>query len=396
MPDIPQELIDCIIDELHDIESLKSCTLTARSFRDPSQRKLLRSLTLQYSPNYSAVYSLLKKSPHIAKYVKRLTIRMHHDTSGAHGHWKKHEKVLGKLGGVRWCKIFGQYSGTAWNSLTPGVRSAFIDFILHQPLRELHVYFISGIPLVVFLNAPPLIVLEDVDPGEQDALSLTKPHTSVFTSNGGISTIHLRPAKDLVLHEGTEEICAWILRPEFVSFIAALRRLSVDPEHDSARNLIHAAAQTLEHLHLCSYLDSIQNYPVLPPLPALRFFEAVLGLPEEPITPILNSISAMLSSDTSPNLIEIDLTFWNCVNWDYLPPCVPDARVLAALDTALTDHPAVPTLRWRMYDVQGDPAAFVTIIRDGMPRARDKGQLVIEEFREEDGFADQWPPRSRS
>jgi hypothetical protein len=60
----PQELLDAVVAELEDVESLKSCSLAGSPLRSPSQRKLMRSLTLTAStspsdqltrPHYAAV-----------------------------------------------------------------------------------------------------------------------------------------------------------------------------------------------------------------------------------------------------------------------------------------------------------------------------------------------------
>ncbi|KAJ7468226.1 hypothetical protein B0H11DRAFT_2284180 [Mycena galericulata] len=366
MTAIPQELIDCIIDEVDDLKSLQACALTAQTFRGPSQRKLFHSLSVlsnHRSPGYSAAHSLLKESPHLATYIKRLTIRLYHNTSRTH--WKKLQKVLEKLEGVRWCEISGNYNRVPWNDLTPGLRAAFIHFISRQPLLKLHAYRISGIPPAAFLNAAPSISFCEVDPGEQENLSSVQPWTGIFTSglippkrsDGSISTVALRHVEDLILYKGTEEIYALLVRPEFVSSVKALRRLSVGPQNGNARTLIHAAAQTLEHIHFSSmHNDPFKDFTFLPHLPSLRIFEAVLSLPMH--TNVLGIVFAILTSNASPHLVEIVLTYWHFFNWGFNLPRLPDEHTLTELDSALVDHSAAPALRWRLDTTLDDAVRY--------------------------------------
>ncbi|KAF7367303.1 hypothetical protein MSAN_00792400 [Mycena sanguinolenta] len=79
---IPQELVDLIVDNLHDdIPSLKSCSLTARAFVGSAQTWLFNSVEIlppksrddQDSP-CRRFYKLLTRSPHIAPLIEELQI----------------------------------------------------------------------------------------------------------------------------------------------------------------------------------------------------------------------------------------------------------------------------------------------------------------------------------
>ncbi|KAJ7468241.1 hypothetical protein B0H11DRAFT_45646 [Mycena galericulata] len=398
----PQELIDSIICEVDDVKSLKACALTAHSFRNPSQRQLLHSLTLQLrdasigshtpSPNYAEFCTLLEESPHVAVYIKRLTIRLYYHTS--RGQWKKLQTVLGKLGNVRWCKFGGHYNRIVWNELTSEMCAAFTDFFARQPLRELHMYRISGIPPAVFLGS--------LEKRGADMLSGPYPGSSPEKVSGeDVSTslpLYLPSMRDLILDIATEDIYTLLVLPEFISHVAALRRVSIDPQYGHTKILIQAAADTLEHIHFsCMHYEAIMEASiVLPHLPALRFLEAYIGFPTHHVTFLLDTISSILTSNTSPRLAEIVLTF-RFVNWEFQLPSVPDPQAMAKLDTVLVEHPAEPIIRWRMNFTldyaAAHLAAFTDIVRDGMPKTRDLGKLSIEEYRDADEYTDQWPLR---
>ncbi|KAJ7351354.1 hypothetical protein DFH08DRAFT_992745 [Mycena albidolilacea] len=83
MPFIPQELVNSILDEVRDRESLNSCSLVGSMFRAPSQHIILQSITLSgwlkdtsESENYGAPHTLLEESPHVASYITALELRL--------------------------------------------------------------------------------------------------------------------------------------------------------------------------------------------------------------------------------------------------------------------------------------------------------------------------------
>lgn len=83
MSELPQELIDAIIDQIDEAESLKACSLAATSFVATSQRRIFCSLRLwaaegdvydNEGANLTAVDALLTASPHLASYILDLTL----------------------------------------------------------------------------------------------------------------------------------------------------------------------------------------------------------------------------------------------------------------------------------------------------------------------------------
>ncbi|KAJ7458165.1 hypothetical protein FB451DRAFT_1564021 [Mycena latifolia] len=149
---VPHDVVDAIIDELDDIEALKTCSLAGTLFRDTSQRILLRSMTLTNSANpsknYRAACTLLKVSPHIAIYARRLQIQIPsvHDSADT----SSLQDVLSKLANVQQCIVDSSDGLLTWNKLTPAVRSSFFSFLSRQRLRELRVQFIKALPVAAF------------------------------------------------------------------------------------------------------------------------------------------------------------------------------------------------------------------------------------------------------
>ncbi|PBK66776.1 hypothetical protein ARMSODRAFT_343861 [Armillaria solidipes] len=83
MADLPQELVDLIMDELQDDQStLIACSLASRSFYHPSRRYIFRQISL--GPNsVDAFNTIIAASPDIPSHVHELSIkrgmRMHKD-----------------------------------------------------------------------------------------------------------------------------------------------------------------------------------------------------------------------------------------------------------------------------------------------------------------------------
>ncbi|KAJ6526808.1 hypothetical protein B0H19DRAFT_1275643 [Mycena capillaripes] len=81
IPHIPQELIEAILEEVHE-SSLNTCALTARSFVDPSQRRIFRRIDFYASKpsvirHFEFLYILLSNSPRLASYVRSVIICLH-------------------------------------------------------------------------------------------------------------------------------------------------------------------------------------------------------------------------------------------------------------------------------------------------------------------------------
>ncbi|OCH94905.1 hypothetical protein OBBRIDRAFT_704440, partial [Obba rivulosa] len=69
----PPELTDRIVDFLHDdTESLKNCSLTCRSWTPASRYHIFRSVSLIFRSDWTNFERLLRTSPHLGFYVKRL------------------------------------------------------------------------------------------------------------------------------------------------------------------------------------------------------------------------------------------------------------------------------------------------------------------------------------
>ncbi|KAJ6567885.1 hypothetical protein DFH09DRAFT_1278069 [Mycena vulgaris] len=187
MPLLPQELIDLIVAEVKDIPSLKECSFVESMFRPPSQRILLRSLTLTtQGPETTWQHASSSQNFHIATCITRVKIQLQYLF---HLHRRALSQVLATL----------------------GTAEELLDFMARPTLRELHTKSIKRIPAAVFLRlvgSAPMLAFHSV-----------------------------------TYAEGVKFITLTALR-----YLVTLRRLSTWIAWTHATTLISSAARTLEDL----------------------------------------------------------------------------------------------------------------------------------------------------
>ncbi|KAJ6517277.1 hypothetical protein C8R47DRAFT_250978 [Mycena vitilis] len=386
---IPQELIDAIVGEVDefDLESLRACSLVGQAFRYPSQRILLRSITVKFwdswpSKSPSAVIALFEESAHIVPYITRLTISLRFPTLEFEGL----EHIFSLLVNVRRCAIssFGQEI-----AFTRTMAGPFLPFLARQPLRELHLAKLSDFPVADFLRMAPSI-----------SFTAVTPSLAMADAPAEASPV----IRDLVLHPGSDALVAFFSTPPVRPSVSALsRRLSVVPDKSHANPLVTLAARCLEHVHF-NCITTLESPMQLHPLPLLHLLEFRVSFLKHDyhlvLNPIVDTITYILTSNTSPTLAKITLHF---PSWkDRLKlPLLP----MTAMDEALTAHPSVH-LRWRMnFNVDERerrqtrfPGADYLVsrytlqnsVRQALPLAHARRRLLVEEYRE---TPDEWSIR---
>ncbi|KAJ7453759.1 hypothetical protein FB451DRAFT_1280741 [Mycena latifolia] len=383
MPALPQELLDAIVGEVDDVSALKSCSLAGSLMRDTSQRILLSSLKLTTAylpprwpadpqrPNYREAVRLLEDSPHIAEYITRLTIEL----SQLHEHIQSLQQVLSKLGNVRRCIVGGGSDDFQWEDLPPSFASALLEFLQRQPLRELYVNNIEGLPASVvgqLVGAVAVLSFYFVELYRQDEIP-SQAAPKVFA------------VEHLILGGGSEDICAMMLRPEFVVGVASLRSLSIPPDDFyNAGALIRAASGTLQYLRLDAeaiWDDLTFSLPRLPELQSLKFG---LDFGDHANPSFLDTVTGVLTPNASPLLAEITISLYRLWEEGVEHPLSLGAEFMTKLDTALAAHPGAPHLRWR-FDFHVDDGAqefdaFAEKVRRGMRTAEGAGRLALEAY----------------
>ncbi|KAJ7642938.1 hypothetical protein B0H17DRAFT_1216262 [Mycena rosella] len=145
----------CDFDPATDRASLKCIALTATDFTGPAQRVLFRALSIHghsrhsWSPTFARARDLLLDSPHIAGYVKDLTVRF--SWANRPENHDQLEHILRTLPKVR-CFVV-QRAGVGWDALRPGLKSAILALMGFPVLDTLHLIHILDVPPTVIPGA---------------------------------------------------------------------------------------------------------------------------------------------------------------------------------------------------------------------------------------------------
>ncbi|KAJ7679744.1 hypothetical protein B0H17DRAFT_1077603 [Mycena rosella] len=373
MTTIPQELINAVIHEVEDTKSLKAYSLAVSNFLEPSQRILLRFLTLDLASStlLDLLGRLLAESPHIAAYFTILSLHLTVADILTHQVLSLRD-LLAKLTNVQQCTIAGTtIDACRWADLAP-VTPAFLDLIQRQQLAELHVLFFAGIPLPVlglFMRSARKLSLFDVDV-DIDGESLPE----IQPTDSGMA--------ELFVSQQSPSFYYAVTCPQFASYTANLRKLDVAlSTTEYIQDLMRSTAHTLETIRFdCTAPDHDPALPPLPALPALRSIDLVMPIGEHNEPRLLDVLSTILASRPA-TLTEIRLLYEI-----YLPldsPYLLQPETLVGLSRLFAD-PTTPRLRARL-DIHADEdgemlAGFRTSLQQGLHGFCAEGKLFVEGY----------------
>ncbi|KAJ7766178.1 hypothetical protein B0H16DRAFT_1523282 [Mycena metata] len=162
MVDLPQELVDIILEDFVGHKDLKACALTARAFLPSSQRGLFRRMSLRWEsqsqrrrqgssgrvgPAFRWELRFLCENPHLALYVRDLTL----DIPKSDADQSTLEAVLRLLGNLERVAINGY--GRMWDELLGSLASAILTTISLPSLRRVHLRRLTNVPHSVIFHA---------------------------------------------------------------------------------------------------------------------------------------------------------------------------------------------------------------------------------------------------
>ncbi|KAJ6566876.1 hypothetical protein B0H19DRAFT_1258059 [Mycena capillaripes] len=380
MDTLPQELIRAIVEEIDEDESLKMCSLVSTNFREPSQRILLHALTLgsdseDDEKSYTAAWTLLQGSPHVAPYFTQLNCLLP-NVDAATADVQALCAVLGKLSHIRQSYLVGGMEDNhPWSKVPPQVAQGIADFFHRQRLEQLHVLSIGPFPkavLALFLSAASTLTL--VDASIDFSVPAIPNPPPPFTVQNLL----------LLTSPGIAEV---LTVPELGPYVANIRKLWWDPAVESGDKLISVLAANLEHIRI-HYEDREDEEALsLPPLPSLQSAEIALIDEDSDDPRLINELSCILKA--APTTLR-EISIMCSPNGALLPP-----EILAAVDSIVADSATAPRIRWRLdlEDAQEDEpelsiAVFEAPVKQAMPRLQEQGKVIVEQgsFMEE-GFS---------
>ncbi|KAJ7052263.1 hypothetical protein C8F01DRAFT_1236578 [Mycena amicta] len=387
---LPLELIELIIDELPDRDSLRSCCFVASIFRIRCQKRLLAWLRLSPRASfgsrwrtYTEIAAILDVYPHLAAYVTRVNIVLPDKNTPWYSadHEVAAESILRRLTHIRETTIIGvEYSIQEVPVITEVLDRALEILRAHGTMTQLLLQSVQRLPLDIMhrvLSSAPSIVL--LETGVADSSSIPSPSARrSLPGSGPIETLRV---------ERSSTVTALLLRPEFAPYTNCLKKLSFDVRKQSKASnfaLCFLATRTLECLDL-SFVEHRLAHDTGSALPshlpclrqlALTFYPHQDDIRRQWIPPPF--LISALSPSGAPVLarITINLIFPTA----YAEIFDPD--VLMELDEAFSAHPALENVHWSIFfELFSHPALFATVsaaLQRALPKSSAKGYRLVD------------------
>ncbi|KAJ7686795.1 hypothetical protein B0H17DRAFT_1071141 [Mycena rosella] len=265
MSQLPQELIEAIVEEVEGHSNLTACSLVARAFLRPSQSRLFRTKSLRSGAYFAFDQALevLNRYPHLAVHLRDLTI----DIPNSQSAQAALGAVLRLLPNVERLAVNG--NALAWNGLgvLPALAAAILAVISLPSLERLHLLRIHP-PSSVLLHAASSVRVLSLD--------------RVVLFGGRDPDIPSHSCSNARLEYLILPHClatpALLRECDFLLDVRHLQRLAVHVQPspwDYHRTLIVSSSNHLRHLELdCGDLSFTLN---LPPLPVLQTMTLILA-----------------------------------------------------------------------------------------------------------------------
>ncbi|KAJ7238619.1 hypothetical protein C8J57DRAFT_1528560 [Mycena rebaudengoi] len=222
------ELLDAIVDQVNDTESLKAWSLVAPRFLAPSQRRLFHSIrvpplqvgtsdTIASEHLTESLNSFLTASPHIASYILELR---------AHGSPNPANNAL----------------AVTLRALPTTLRTALTDMIAQSSLLQLHMHIVYGLPPALVLQAASSVSVLTINNASVDR-SAELPVPSTSTPSARLSHLSISASQS--------HFCGILLLVPACLATLEVLQVNADPERIALlEQLLHVVAPTLIHLTL--------------------------------------------------------------------------------------------------------------------------------------------------
>ncbi|KAJ7646442.1 hypothetical protein DFH06DRAFT_1300710 [Mycena polygramma] len=376
MSALAQELIDAIVDEVAatghwwvppDRKSLKACSLAARTFLVPAQRRLFQSLTLPAKGcDTSHLAAELWGASPIGSYVHHLNIE-----SVSSGHEIILATVFPLLSRVRRLVISDM---DQWDTISEPFRTGLISILGLSSLRCVALIRCKNVPLPLLSHA--LMVWEEV--------SLTDTEFNHDDLNhDGDSFVIAPPRTPTELRGLTRLSMAYYADPHHVvdTFIVSgdalgafqrLRHLEVCIQSDGKLSGAEEITQCIDSIeHLVIIHRYYTNGPYLPSLPSLRFLtlKAQVGrlcIPESFVFAMPTLPECMPNVELVTIILEVAAEGYK-----------PDARPWPMTDTALKSLLRLREVRFEVHSQWSTPRRFEEDIARNLPMASEAGLVSI-------------------
>ncbi|KAJ7306743.1 hypothetical protein DFH08DRAFT_513527 [Mycena albidolilacea] len=392
--DLPQELIDTIVDILHDDgPSLKSCSLAARTFVISARKHIFKKIEILSSSDTSQrFYELLCSSPHIAPLVEDLCIASvlekfpvtcaYLDPSGDYMSGRALSLILPLLTELKRISIIenGDVSQTcvefsrSWNKMELPLQSALANVFSSPRLEAVHLCgFVLESPchlLSLFSKAAAL-----------KEMSLSRLY---FTQRKGrhelwpASQLWRPKLQSLLLNYfNSADLCQYFVNPQIdLTHVRRLTLATVFPEQREkmvlATSLRHSGG--VEHLGLCvaynfeTYISDLSPDLFTTNLRSIHFFS-------HSMVKLLGIFVKTCPHDSRLKYVTLD-NFTDTLRQTKVP------ELYTAIDATVAHLPALKTIemRWIVDEPSATPTPWEADVHTAFSSLMRRGILRITKF----------------
>ncbi|KAF7377987.1 Glyceraldehyde-3-phosphate dehydrogenase [Mycena sanguinolenta] len=170
VPQVPQEIIDLIVDNIEDVPSFHACSLVCWAFVPSCRKRIFRDICFgMFSDAPKKLYEILLRSPSIALYIKDVTIHRPQEPNFWIEPGSPLPAVLSMLSHINRFSLFGCWGD--WLDIPPALASAFMRVISLESLDRLHVLTVANVPAAFLRHALSVRIVSlfyvDLDPTEK-------------------------------------------------------------------------------------------------------------------------------------------------------------------------------------------------------------------------------------
>ncbi|KAJ7359682.1 hypothetical protein DFH08DRAFT_415014 [Mycena albidolilacea] len=367
---LPQELLDAIIDQVRDKETLKACALVATSFLPASQRILFRKVRLG---EFRRPRAALAEFPHLVSYIRDLTIC----TRGTVSEYLAVAVILRSVQSIESLAVFGGPGFRLWGRLRDEASSALLDCLSRPSLRRFELSHVAGVPAALILAATAIPIAEFKSVNVDVSMArLGEDISEQLHASAPVPRL-----RHLILGDIGPTICDFLLHPRKPSYTQQIERLEINIDKRSANyaeRIMAACAATLKYFAVDA-ADLIR----LPLMPSVLEVEIKLSVGAH------RRLPASFSSNISQ--IASSLPLVETITVVYVDPLHPGPEIewpdegpLPIFDPSFMDHTQLLHLRrvhciLRLQTIFGDISAlfdrFVPAMESRMPGLRGTGIL---------------------
>ncbi|KAK0238240.1 hypothetical protein EDD85DRAFT_574014 [Armillaria nabsnona] len=233
---LPQEVIDSIIDHLYDdVQSCKACLQAHRCMKDAAYTQIFRTVLIVQPANtfdnsgtyivrrFRRFYDLLKMSPHIALYVRKLILweeatqlqRRQYRRGWMHTE-QDLARLLAALPKLQALHLDGHNDYLSWQDMTDAVKQGITTVLLLPSLRSVVVQRFNDFPISTVLSSPSLTYLDVL---HCDGVFLDRDPTTT-------------PIEELLLHDISMTLLRWLSSPTASGCLSSLTSLTLWPSKE--------------------------------------------------------------------------------------------------------------------------------------------------------------------